>query len=252
MTTETTAVAEIEISAIAQAEQKASYTALEVAKTYVIESAEMAELAAEELKAIKTKQAELDEKRKAITRPLDEKKKQIMSLFKPAQDLLEQAENVLKSSIINWKAEESKRIRLENERQKELQRLAQEEANKRAREAEVAAQIAEQSGDVVKAEEFKTVAQTQAAVAEAIAYAPPVQAVAAPKLSGISSREDWKAEVVNLMALVQAVARGEAPLELIQANQTEINKHARALKSNMRVPGVRVYAEEVVAARRAR
>ena len=69
-----------------------------------------------------------------------------------------------------------------------------------------------------------------------------------PKVSGISFRENWRAEVVSLRSLVQAAALDERYLGLLQVNQVALNGMVRALKGNMQVPGVRVWAERVASA----
>lgn len=238
----TTAIAEL-----ATKEQTASYSVLEVAKSYTIDSAPMAEMAADELISIKVKQKELDEKRKSYTRPLDEQKKEIMGLFEPAVTLLNDAETVLKGALKVWQGKEQIRIAQEQKAQREELARQQREAAKQEQETREAAAKAEAAGDTAKAADLNMQADTKAAVAEVLQYAPPVS-VAPTKLAGISTRETWKAEVVDLFALVKAVAEGKASIELLQANQVAINKRAVALKSEFVVPGIRVYSENNIAA----
>ena len=54
-----------------------------------------------------------------------------------------------------------------------------------------------------------------------------------PALSGVSLGETWKATVVDFPKLVQAVAKGEAPIEVLLPNQPELNRLARALKKTI-------------------
>ena len=70
-----------------------------------------------------------------------------------------------------------------------------------------------------------------------------------PKAEGISFRTQYRAEVVDFAALVQAVATRKAPLTLLQPDQAALNQMARAMKQAMNLPGVRLIKERVVAAR---
>jgi hypothetical protein len=240
-----------EISELAEQERKSAYSSLEVAKTYVITSPEMAEMAAEDLKAIAVKKKQIDELRKSKTRPLDELKKQFMDAFSPALKLLDDADNVLRNAVITFRAEENRKLEAERKKQQEALRIAQEESHRKALEAQQEAEKAAIAGDETTAIALRQQAETQAAIAEAVAFAPPV-VVEQTKLSGIGSTKVWKAEVIDLMALVKAVAAGQASIELIQANTSEINKRAKALKQNFSAPGVRVYAEDGLTVRGSR
>lgn len=70
-----------------------------------------------------------------------------------------------------------------------------------------------------------------------------------PKSDGSSFRTYYRAKVTDLNALVQAVAKGQAPLAYLQANETALNGAARALKEELKVPGVRVISERGEAVR---
>ena len=74
-------------------------------------------------------------------------------------------------------------------------------------------------------------------------FTPPVQAV--PKAEGLSFRDNWKARVVDPVALIKAVANGEAPANLVIPDQQALNKLAVALKGEMRVPGVESFCERI-------
>ena len=49
----------------------------------------------------------------------------------------------------------------------------------------------------------------------------------------------WKAEVTDLMALVDAVAANKVPLFYLQANEKALNDAARAAKAALNIPGVK-------------
>jgi hypothetical protein len=90
-------------------------------------------------------------------------------------------------------------------------------------------------------------------LAQAILEAPvvPVAVVAEPevaKVSGVSTREAWSAEVLDVLALAKHAIATNQP-NLILPNQTALNQLAKALKENLRVPGVRPKRDIVRAVR---
>jgi hypothetical protein len=207
---------------------------LEVVKDYQIQNAEDYASAGEQLTAIKTKAKELEGQRKAITAPLDAAKRQVMDLFRAPLQFLTDAEGVIKRSMADFQRAEEARAR---EEQRKAEERARKEQERLARRAEKAAE----KGQADKAEELQ--AQSQAVQA-------PIAQFHKPKAQGVSIRQNWKAEVIDLTALARAVADGKVPARMIQANQQELNKLAKALQADMDVPGVRAIAEDVVSARR--
>jgi hypothetical protein len=62
-----------------------------------------------------------------------------------------------------------------------------------------------------------------------------------PTIHGISKpRDNYQAEITNLLELVKAVAKGKVPLQAIEANMTFLNQMARAQKQTLNYAGVRV------------
>jgi hypothetical protein len=123
-------------------------------------------------------------------------------------------------------------FRREEARLEEIERQKREaEARKIAEEAR-AAEIAE-----AKKRKDKEAAKQLAAAplnVPVVSHPPPK-----PKGSGGTfTRENWSAEVVNFMDLVKAVAKGKAPAECLQPATTFLNAQARALKGNLKIPGV--------------
>ena len=76
-------------------------------------------------------------------------------------------------------------------------------------------------------------------------FTPPVRQV--EKADGLSFRDNWKAQVTDLMALVQAVVEGKASLACLEPNMVTLNGLARSLKDEMRVPGVEARNERISA-----
>ena len=60
---------------------------------------------------------------------------------------------------------------------------------------------------------------------------------------GIRLTGRWVSQVTDFKALVQAVAAGEYPLELLQPDQAALNALGRAYKESAKIPGVRVWFE---------
>lgn len=82
-------------------------------------------------------------------------------------------------------------------------------------------------------------------------YLPPLQVNAPPAARGMSFPTTWSAEIVDLMALVKAIAAGTQPITLIEANMVALNGLARALKDALAIPGVRAKSTRGAATRTA-
>jgi hypothetical protein len=251
---------------VTQAAATATAT-LTQAEAWVVDSAEMYALAAEELRDIATKERKLEEARLGITRPMDEAKRRIMDLFRAPAENLAKARKLVNDSMLEWKRAEDKRIAREQAaaeaaaaEERRLARIAADEAQAKADAealaAQEAAEAANAAGDHQAAEEAQQraeeAAQAAAEAAEAVELAevaPPQQLTrAAPTAAGVASRQNWKADIFDLGALVTAAAEGLARgdrtlLGYLQADATAINQVVRALKANARIPGVRAYAE---------
>lgn len=145
-----------------------------------------------------------------------------------------EAERIAKAAISGY-LREQERLRLAEHRaaQERARALAETEALERAAHAE-------RLGKVDKA----------IAILEAPLRVPPVvPATPAPKAAGVSIRETWRAEVVDLGALVGAVAADPSKLNLLLPNMPALNALARALKANLILPGVDAVSADSVASR---
>ena len=148
---------------------------------------------------------------------------------------------------------------------RERQRVADEAARRVADEARAAAQaearrLAEEAraAEVARLRAEGETRRANAAAKAAVFVAPvPVVPVApavvpyvAPaQAAGVTFREKWTATVLDFPALVRAVADGKAPLTLLDANQSALNKHAVAHQNFSPIPGVAFSCEKVVSAR---
>ena len=210
---------------------------LAIAMSIVVDSDEMAALAAAELGTIKGRVKELDEERKSITKPMDDAKKAVMDIYKPAIEKLGQAETALKTSLLTY--------------QKEQQRIADlaaaEEARKASKEAEklrAKAEKMEARGKTEDADALRNVA--------AMTVAAPRTVAAPTKLAGTSVRKVWKANVTDRSAAIKALADNPAYQHLLTIDEAALNKLAAAMKNpNSPIPGVVFYEDSVMSARAA-
>lgn len=239
-------------------------TAMASASDYVIDSHTMFELASDDLMQIKSLQKEVEEKRTSITGPLNQAVKAVNDLFRAPKEYLDKAEATLKRAMVTWtteqerlaaiaRAEAEAAARAERERLAAMEREQQEAARKAQEEAQAAAAAGDQEAAqraMAEAEAAQQQAAVAAMTAQVVTMAPVVEAPA--KVTGISGRVTYSAEVTNLLELVKAVASGTAPLEAIQADTKFLGAQARAFKkAGQLYPGVMAVAERSIAARAA-
>src|SRR3972149_2919676 len=154
---------------------KSSEAMLETARSYKITTADAALAAGEDLKAIKTLAKQVEDKRTAITGPINDALREVNALFKPAKDWLVQAEKLLK--ILDYQSEQPRIAR-------DLQAKADEEARKQREKLEQQAAKAEAKGKAEKAVELREQAELREA---------PVVISAGPKIGGGSPPGVWEA-----------------------------------------------------------
>lgn len=234
---------ENESGAIVATQENEARALLEVAQAYVIDSPEMATAAAEELGQIKAKQKKLDELRLSMTRPLDEAKKRIMDLFRKPQELLAQAETTIKGAIGTYQAEERRKAEEARKAAEEAARKVVEEATRQANEARRAAEEAAKDGNTANAQQLEEEAAVLEQSAETMQHLAPAVVEAPVKLAGVSTRQDWDFEITDEDAI---------PREFLVVDEKKIRAYVKAMKSDAKIPGVRVFAKDVIAARAAR
>lgn len=245
--------------------------ALEAAKSYpAIKSAEDFDRAAAELRSIKEQKNRLESMRKALKAPVLETGRRIDEFFAEPIGFCDAGERAIKKQIGAY-TDEQERVRREAERkaaeaaQRERDRLQaeaakQQEAARIAREkAEAEALRLEEQGKAERAAAVRDRADEKASAKEseaeslfmAAATMPtnPVVAMPAPKAKGISTSEIWSAQVTDKMALIKAIAAGQAPEDLVDINMPLANKLAKALKGGLCYPGLKAVRATSVAAR---
>jgi len=199
---------------------------IDVARKFGVVDAQTYADAATVLQTIKSLSRKADEERKSITAPMDAAKKRVMDLFRPMTDALNQAEAELKRRMLIWKSEQDRIAR-------EERRKAEEAARKERERLERQAAKAEQAGKTERADTLRD-------RADMVVAAPPVSAP--PKIEGIATRQVWKFEVTDA---------GKVPDQYKVVDEKKVGAVVRALKGDTDIPGIRVWAEEIVSARTA-
>jgi hypothetical protein len=185
---------------------------------------------AEFLKSLKASAKNIDEKRKEITRPIDDIKKRVMDFFRPISTQLSEAETTLKKAVLSYQREQE-RIRREAEQKAILAARAEEERKRKALEAR--AKKAAEKGQEEKAELLKEQAQE--------VYVPAVvQAPAVEKVAGISTRKNWTFRIKDLSKI---------PREYLIVDEKMLKKLAVASQGKISIPGVEFYQDESMSVR---
>jgi hypothetical protein len=135
------ALASLQTPDEAQMTQRAQ-AALRMVESMVIDSPETYSLAADELKAIKTKANSIEEQRTSITGPINQALRAINDLFRGPASFLKSAEDTIKAKMLGYQ-QEQERIAAEARRKAEEAAAAERarlEAEARAREQAAAAE----------------------------------------------------------------------------------------------------------------
>ncbi len=195
--------------------------------------------ACDELRGIKALRDEVEQTFGPIVKAAYAAHHEAVAQRKKADAPLDEAERILKRAIGDYSAELERR-RLEAQRALEVEA-------KRLQDEQLEREIEEAESQGATAPEIEAMIERGPSVPAAT---PPIVQPTIRPSSGVSTRELWKADVTDLIALVKYVAANPQFVGLLQANQTAIGAMARSLKSTMRIPGVRVWNEGAVAVRR--
>ena len=205
------------------------------------------DVAAQELKAIKAKAKELEDRRKSITGPLDAAKKAVMDLFRGPMEALAGAEQTLKSGMLGYTQRREAEARAERERAEAAVRAERDRLEREARAAAAAAAAAPTE------EEARAAAhRADLAMAESLVISSAAVIAEAPKAAGISERVIHEAEVIDVLALVRHIANERPDLiSLLVVDRVRLRALARAMGGSMSLPGVEVQERRTIAARAA-
>ncbi len=182
------------------------------------------------LKEIKATSKILTDKRRAITVPLDNAKKEVMNLFRDPIESLSKAEGIVKKAMITY-TDEQERIRLAQEEKLRKQAAAEEARKKKA--LEDRAKKAEAEGNAEKAEALRE-------KKEEVKVEAPVLAKRTETPKGVSYTDKWTAEVVD---------KSKLPIQYLEPNMSMLNKMAQATKGKVPIAGVVFKSEKILASR---
>jgi hypothetical protein len=247
-------------------------------REFTIDSPEMLQLAAEELRGIMGVKKSLEEFRVTLVAPFNAGAKRGNDLCRGPSAVITEAESLMKGKILAYTTEQERLAEIarkaaetqaadERARLADIERAQREQAEQQQRDAEAAAQAANEaaeSGDVeqalilqeqsnalqARAEQTSLVAESTALSSAVVTAMPAVSHTA--KVSGISKRVTYAAQVDSLAELIKAVAEGKVPVEAIMVNDKFLNQQARAFaKPGQLYPGVRIIANSTLSARAA-
>jgi hypothetical protein len=207
----------------------------DAARDLVVNDATVRQLADTDLAACKKLLRDLEAARKLAKEPTLEAGREIDRQYEAPKGFLDQAIALLTQAILTFdRAEAAKRAaaQLAADKAAEAQRKALEKQGARLKKA----------GDT----------ESAAAVKEAAALVvAPVIPLAVPKSEQSTNHVvTWSAEVVDLMALVKAVAEGRASLKCLSYDLTYLNGQARLEKADLKIDGVRAVPTESLRAKR--
>lgn len=169
--------------------------------------------------------------------------KEADAVTRKVRALRAQFEEPLKAAIFSidialslFEKEQAEQARRENDR------IANELREQEVRKAREEAASLERLGYIKQADKVRQMPLPEPIV--------PVVPVAVPKVAGLSSREIYSAEVTDMTKLILAVAAGDAPQEVLLPNLPVLNSLARASKTALSIPGVKVVSKTSRAQRR--
>lgn len=202
--------------------------------------------AGDRLKLIKGAQKELAAKKKKVLDPAQAAVKAIKDLFFPPEAELDEAEALYKRSMIAYDDQQEAIRRDEQRKLDEAARVQREKAEEQARKNREAADAAREAGNVEAAERFET--RAVVAADKAATIVPATVQREAPRVAGVSIRENWSAVVTDRKALIAAVAQGSVPELALAPDMVFLNKMAKAMKKELAYPGVTAVVDKGMAA----
>jgi hypothetical protein len=187
------------------------------------------------VKMMNHRRKKLEDKRLSLVGPLSAVVKEINALFKAPRDRIDEIIQIGKKKMNRYAQAQ---VALENEKK----RIEREEAAAERKEAEdladalrkKAGQEAAVVADVVIEEAEKKVEK---------AAKPAKVATTRGRESSVIISKTWKAEVVDLLELVKAVADGKLPTRVLDPNMTALNDIAREKRDPGTINGIRFFED---------
>jgi hypothetical protein len=241
-------------------------SAVALAQSFDVNSVETCQFASEMYAETKGTFNELDAERMEMKRPVLEAGRRIDNHFRKALTDLDMAAGIWNRKVSAFLTEQkNKRLALEakarEEARKEQERLAREAAEREVKAQQEAAQLraeslalAQQGNQTAAAELASRADQAEMAgqqdahqILEQVQQTLPIMLDAGPVLTGVTPRNAWEPEYVDLMETVKAVAEGKAPLKVLQWNEDTVRRMVIALQDTFSVPGIAVKQTATVA-----
>jgi hypothetical protein len=206
---------------------------VQAAQAFTVTSRDDAEVVSIKVKGISDLRKRIVEHHKPIKQSLDAAKKVVLAQEQKLLAPLDSAESIYKSKYATWyqadqeeKRREQLRLEAEARKKDEERRLAEATELQRAGRREEANDLLEEPPPDIQ-----------------------VRVPEQPKVKGLATVETWKAEVVDLHKLVCYIAEDPRFMNLIGPMMVEVNALARAMKDNLKIPGLRVYKDVSVSRR---
>ena len=235
------------------AQSRRAEFSLRSAQDMVIADADDYQLACDELGEINDRMKRLDEQRKSITDPLRKAADAVMQLFRAPAETLALAKAELSGKMLAWNQEqrriaEEAAAKVRAEQEAERKRNAEAAAQLKA-EADALAEKARETGDCAAEDAAMEATAAAAQAAQSANMVTRVAAVSAPAAAkGAAVRSVVDFEVINLLALVQHVAKNPGLINLLAANPVPLRAQVKATGENTQLPGVRIFRKESIAA----
>lgn len=204
------------------------------ANTLIIENDPHYKTACEHITEIARRTNELETLRKKLKAPVLEAGRNIDKIFKVPIECGKSARQIIESKMSQYRdqcAKEEKRIAA----------VAARKADEETAAAEKVALEEMDAGNFDKAEAILNNIEVNQA---------PIAINTPPKASGISVRTTWKCREINLLALIIAISKDQAPLRLVQLNNSAANQFAKSVRDTLPTPGLEFYKEELFAVSR--
>lgn len=185
------------------------------------------------VKMMQHRRRKLEDKRESLVKPLNSVVREINALFKPPRDQIDEIVGLAKKKMNRFAQAQ---VAIENEKK----RIERQEAERERREAAELAEALRKKAGIDAEPIAETVVREAEKKVEKAAEAPKVAASRGQESTVIVSKT-YRAEVVDILELAQAVADGKLPTKVIEPNMTALNDIARTLKDEGTINGVRFY-----------
>lgn len=182
------------------------------------------------VKTLGQRKKKLEDKRKEFTGPLNQVVTSINALFKTPRETIDSITKIARGKMDSYAA-------MQRQIAEEEARIKRAVAAKQAEDAAKAAAQLREAGDEETAKVAEANAEKAQKQAEKAAVVSPVRGDKA----SVSTVTTWKAEVVDIKKLCQAIADGRVPVDVVEFKPSALNKIARDTKVEGELDGLRIY-----------